>query len=250
MSIFSFFRRPGSSDLTPLEQEVLGALSAELPPAAREILAKQRDAINLVQRHAGGKEVNLYAMRRGRPCYEEHLLFPLQLEEAKLATLEIASSTGKTPLRAEVWLVKGWVFSIQFSKAPQEGLQAGARVLSVKVLRDPMMAVADVHQSPNPDELRTKLPDQYLGLVPEGHNVSIKDWVVYSLSNIRSVAQRDGNYYLVAEKVDMGAVALKEDDVSGQLYYLDYGDDHGERITVPLREFLDTFDGGKVEGRF
>ena len=33
-------------------------------------------------------------------------------------------------------------------------------------------------------------------------------------------------------------------------YYLNYGDDRGEKITVTLRKFLEEFDGGKVIGWF
>lgn len=49
---------------------------------------------------------------------------------------------------------------------------------------------------------------------------------------------------------DKGSLRVKEDESSGQIYYLDYGDDQGEKITVGLRKFLEEFDGGKVVGRF
>ena len=60
----------------------------------------------------------------------------------------------------------------------------------------------------------------------------------------------DGNYYLLADQESLGAVGVREDESSGAIYFLDYNDNRGEKITVGLRKFLETFDGGQVEGRY
>jgi len=239
----------GRPKLSPVESQVLRAVSAELSPTAREVFNKQIDLVNLVQRHADGKEVNLYVMRRGKPVYEEQFLFPLR-REVQLANVEMLGG------RAEVWLVEGWVFSILFDKPPKRILEQGVKIEQVRLLDDPMVAAsADSASDAKRREevratIRSQLPDEYLQLVGKGKEITVNDWAVSGIQGIRKVVQRDGSYYLLAEKEGMGAVGIKEDESAGQLYYLDYGDDRGEKITVSLRKFLEEFDGGKVIGRF
>jgi hypothetical protein len=256
MALFGLSTLFGRSKLSPLESQVLAAVSAELSPAAREIFNGQRDLINLIQRHAAGKEVNLYVMRRGKTCFDERLRFPLKAEETQLATVEMVEGGGRKSLRAGVWLVKGRLFSIEFNKPPREIVEQGANIAMVKILHDPMIPVSERSVSETErrekvlEGIQSKLPDEYLQIVQKGKGVSINEWVVYALQDIRKVVQPDGSYFMLAEKEDMGAVGAKEDEFSGQLYYLDYGDDRGEKITVSLRKFFEEFDGGKVFGRF
>lgn len=255
MTLFGLSMLFGHSKLSSLESQVLDAVSAELSPSGREVFNKQLKLVNLIQRHGDGKEVNLYVMRRGKPFIEKRLLFPL-MSEAQLATVEFLAIEGKKTFKADVWLANGRVFSIEFNKPPQEILEQGASVANVKLLRDPMSVASEATSSDartHNDALaaiQSKLPDQYLQLVDNGKGVSINEWAVCAVQDVRKISQRDANYYLLAEKEDMGAVGVKEGDFSGQLYYLDYADDRGEKITVSLRKFLEEFDGGKVVGRF
>ena len=251
MALFNLSKLFGRSELSTLESHVLTAVSAELPPAARDIFNKQRDSINLIQRHADGKEVNLYAMQRGKPYFDEQSLFPLRTIETQLATVEMVAGGGQKSLRAEVWLVKGWVFSICFNRPPKGFLQSSESVINTKILCDPMKQASEqiVSNGPGGEEalktIRSTLPDEYLRLVRGNEGILINGWSVCEVQDIRKVLQRDGNYYLLAEKKDMGGVAVKEDESSGQLYYLDYGDDRAEKITVNLRTFFEEFDVGK-----
>jgi len=249
MGLFGLSKLFGRSELSPLERQVLAAVAAELSPSAREILNQQRDLINLIQRHADGKEVNLYVMRRGKPCFEDQFRFPLRVEETQLATVEMLGGGGQKSFRAEVWLVKGRLFSIAFNKPPEKLLEHGVNIAKVKILCDPMKpeskdAVSDEQRREQVlKTIQSKLPEEYLQLVGEGKGIVLNDWAISGIQGIRKVVQRDGNYYLLAEKEGMGAIGVKEDEPSGQIYYLDYGDDQGEKITVGLRKFLEEFDG-------
>jgi len=153
-------------------------------------------------------------------------------------------------------LHKGQISSIEFNQSPRKKLAKNLEVTKVEILRDPMKPASEetVSDAQRRDEvlksIQAKLPDEYLQLIGESKSVSINDWVLFSVQAIWKHPKRDGNYYLLAEKEGMGAVGVKEDESSGQLYYLDYGDDRGEKITVSLRKFLEEFDGGKVAGRF
>lgn len=245
----------GGSQLTALEHQVIAAVSAKLPATARRLFDAQISQVNRIQRHPSGKEANFYTMRRGKPSMEERFLFPLRTETL-LATVRLNLGQQEKSLRAEVWLVNGRVFSVDFNKPPGKTPEYEIHVANVKVLRDPMVAAsADLASEAKRREevlatIRSKLPNEYLQLVGEGKGITVNDWGVSGIQDIRKIVQRDGNYYLLAEKEGMGAVGTKEDESSGQLYYLDYGDDRGEKITVSLRKFFEEFDGGKVVGRF
>ncbi|HUS12156.1 MAG TPA: hypothetical protein VMZ30_16945 [Pyrinomonadaceae bacterium] len=255
MTVFGLSKLFRGAQLTPLERRVVGVVSAQLGTDARQLFEAQVNPINKIQRHSSGKEVNLYAMRRGKPSIEERFLFPLRTETL-LAKVQLNLGQEKLPLRAEVWLVNGHVFSIHFNKPPAETPETEIHVANVEILHDPMIAAS---AGPTSDadrreillrNIQSKLPDEYLQLVGDGNGLSINDWAVYELQDVRKVVQRDANYYLLAEKEGAGAVAVKEDELSGRIYYLDYGDDRAEKISVGLQKFFAEFDGGKIAGRF
>ncbi|HWQ91721.1 MAG TPA: hypothetical protein VN673_08620 [Clostridia bacterium] len=253
MGLFSaFFGRPR---LTAVESRVISAVSGKLPPAAKQLFDAQMDRVNRIQRFSSGKEANFYTLKRGKPSLEERFLFPLRTETL-LATVHLNLDQDKKPLRADVWLVNGHVFSVDFNKIPGNPSEEEIHVAKVEILRDAMIAASagSAFETKRREEvlatIRSKLPDEYLQLVGEGQGVTVNDWAVSGIQGIRKVVQRDANYYLLAEKEGMGAIGIKEDESSGQIYYLDYGDDQGEQITVGLRKFLEEFEGGKAGGRF
>jgi hypothetical protein len=245
----------GASQLTPLESRVIAGVSAKLSPPARQLFDAQMGQVNRIQRHSSGKEVNFYPMRRGKPVYDERFLFPLRTETL-LATANLSISGGQNSLRAEVLLVEGWVFSLVFNKPPGKASENAIHLANVEILRDPMIAASadSASEAKRREEvlaaIRSKLPDEYLQLVGEGKGITVNDWAVSGIQGIRKIVDGDGNYYLLAEKEGMGVIGVREDDSSGQLYYLAYEDGGGEKITVGLRKFLEEFDGGKVLGRF
>ena len=253
MSLFTLLFGP--PQLTPSEGRVITAVGEKLSATAKPLFEAQIKAINLIQRHASGKEVNFYTMRRGKPIVVESCLFPLR-SEALLATVLLDLGPGTKSLRAEVRLVAGHVFSVDFNRAPGKLVEKDIHAASVEIGCDPMTPVieAPVLDSRWREEflktIHSKLPDEYLRIAYGKRDSATDDWVIFDLRHIRKVVVRDGNYYLLAEKHGMGAVGIKEDEFSGQIYYLDYGDDRGERITIGLQRFFREFDGGKVAGRF
>ncbi len=255
MALFGLTALFSPPKLTQLESQVLSAVSARLSPMAKEIFTRQIGLVNSIQRFSKGKDVNLRIKKRGKQFLAEELRFPLR-PETLLATVGMGASNAKVKFKAEVWLVNGRVFSIEFNKPPRDILKVGANITEVKILHDPMIpasdeAVSDAARRENLlRTIQSKLPEEYLELVGEGKGLTINDWVVNGIQNIRKIVLRDGDYYLLAEKIDMGAVGVRAGEASGQVYYLDYGDDRGEKISVSLREFFEKFDGGRVTGRF
>lgn len=249
-----------SFTLRPYEQAVLDAWGEHLPPSARTVLSAQLQRLCSYQRQVLEKDLCFFLLgRKPYPRLSPGILFPCRLESCVVARVHVAGSDkagSRNRIRAEVVLHKGQISSIEFNQPPAKKLAHDVEVTKVEILRDPMTPASEetVSDAERREEvlktIQSKLPDEYLRLVGESKGVSVNEWSVCAVQDIRKIPQRDGNYYLLAEKEGMGAIGVKEDESSGQIYYLDYGDDQGEKITVSLRKFLEEFDGGKVVGRF
>jgi hypothetical protein len=123
--------------LRPLERELIVAVAAQLNAGARELLNKQVEQINLVQRHDADKEVNFYSMKGGKPAFDEISRFPTK-QEVKLATVKFKA--GENKVCATFWLVHGHLFSIEFDKSPKKLRDDAVEIQEVKILIDPMIA--------------------------------------------------------------------------------------------------------------
>ncbi|MDP5190418.1 hypothetical protein [Rheinheimera baltica] len=103
--------RPILSDLKKL---VLNSIKNSLTSIVIPIWYQQVQTINKVQRLPRSIEVNFYRMKNGKPQFDESLAFPNKTEELHVATVTVQSFDGKT-LIANVWSVKGFLFSIEYN---------------------------------------------------------------------------------------------------------------------------------------
>jgi len=254
MRVFDWFRQICSGGaLRSWEREVLSAVSRSVSVDARRIFDCQIKQITSIQRYAAGREVNLYRKPGSRPFSfsEEQPLFPL-MNEALLGKIELMGSEVDERMKAEVWLVNGHVFSLVLNRPVEKRLfRNGVRIEKVQILCDPMVVLPEKRRNEILSPIDATLPQEYLTLVSDGKGIVINEWVIHEVSRIRKICQEDGDYYLLADRSDMGAIGVKEGDSSGLLYYLDYGyGDRGKAISLGMKHFVETFDGGKVAGRF
>ena len=108
----------GSRNFYPFELKILAAVQDRLNEESRELLQKQINAINRVQRIAKGVEVNCYQMHHGKSVCNKDICFPILQEEARLATVTLAHPKKNDTLKAVIWIVRGCLFSIVFNKPP------------------------------------------------------------------------------------------------------------------------------------
>lgn len=133
MSLLDRLRgRRGWDLLRPHERAVLEAVGGELSPEGSDLLRRQVDRVEHVQRLSSGTDVSLYppAAERGT---SGPTAFPAQGPELRLATVTLHDATG-TAMRARVGAVWGRVFDITFTGTPSAGL----RVTGVTLHADPM----------------------------------------------------------------------------------------------------------------
>ena len=238
---------------TPLEEKILNAVAQALPPEARERFEAQVAEIVHVQR-LRSKEIDLYPGKHGMP---KELLFPHGPEEKLLALVHIRVPERQEKVRAEVWVVGRRIFSIELNKSIPKGAGENAQVEKVELIYNPMKpeeveALSDQEkQKQILDRIYSKLPEEYFEIIGKEKEITVNDWKVYGIEKIRKACLDDANYYILAEKEDLGVVGVKEDEYTGTLYFLCYDDKKGQRIIIPLKEFLEPeFDGWDLEGKY
>lgn len=116
MPISSFFGKLFGSvaRLSDLESIVLHSVRVQLNGDIAMLWDKQVQAINKIQRLPEGTEVNFYRMKKGRPSFDAELAFPNKMEELLLAKVQIGLPNTTNKLTANVWCVKGFLFSIEY----------------------------------------------------------------------------------------------------------------------------------------
>lgn len=103
------------SQLSEMEWLVLNSVKDRLDARIGALWDEQVRAINKVQRLPEGVEANFYRMRNGRPNFEEKLAFPNKTEELLIARVQIGLPNVPERLTADVWCVKGFLFSLEYN---------------------------------------------------------------------------------------------------------------------------------------
>lgn len=108
-----------SAQLSRLEKTIFDAAGQKLEKKEAQLWNGQLAAINKIHRSPDGKEVNVWAMRGGKPDFPKELCFG-KSEEFKLAVVDVMASAGALTLRGRVWCVGGHVFSIEYKNSFKE----------------------------------------------------------------------------------------------------------------------------------
>jgi hypothetical protein len=103
-----------SHRLSDLERLMLDSVRACLDIHTAELWDKQIQAINKIQRLPEGSEVNFYRMHNGKPSFDSAIAFANKTEELRVAKLEIKLANVTEKLTAIVWVVNGFLFSIEY----------------------------------------------------------------------------------------------------------------------------------------
>ena len=203
-SLVAWFRS-GRSLFRPHEIAVWDALAAALPVPARELLEQQLSAVRMVQRLHRGREVNLYAGRRGSRPWPPDSGFPNQSLELRLATVQLEGYAKGG--QAEVHAVEGHVFQVMFRPSPRELRDPRSiRVVGVTLGEDPMQSIQDDTAT----ELLRRVPTQFRSELEE----------LWQAQSARTLTPRsglytfdldDGTYLMLGQRSDTDFVALRLD---------------------------------------
>jgi hypothetical protein len=260
----------GTANFTPLEKTLLSGLESRLGPTAGDLLRKQINEIDLIQRHSDCREVCCYTKRR-----DPSLTFPARAAEIKFATIEFRIPQQTTRWRADFHLVNGHFFSIDFTPTPKAiRMRTDFEIESAEILHDPMktrppvgsrqVELAELHlrgwlrgwserytlkelYEPLPAnerhqriaEIGVTLPPDYLELTTQCEGLTVNDCGIFGLSQVYEVVLPEWNYYLLAEIDGKGAVGVRAHSTDGILYFLDFGGDGPTRLEGSLHDVIE-----------
>lgn len=118
--------------LRDYEMAILDAVCHSLNEPHRLMLSRRIQHINLVQRQDGGRLVQLYYMKRGRVEFCENERLPTSKEEQRLATVSLDFSEPNSEIVCDLWLVHGFLSSIEFRDSPEAfGEHGSARIQKI-----------------------------------------------------------------------------------------------------------------------
>lgn len=126
------FFRGGTTGFMPLEEQVLNAIAQQLDQDRAAMLRQSMARINLVQRLDGGREVNTYEMRNGKPVLDEAPRLSKSSGEAVLAEFNLSTSSGAKN-KGKVWLVDGRFFALVFEQPTEHMLDDRIESLIVRL---------------------------------------------------------------------------------------------------------------------
>lgn len=102
------------AEVSELERVILNAVRGCLSPDMAAIWDKQLQSVNKIQRLPDGVEVNFYRMQKGKASFDLGIAFPNKTEELLLATVTLKVQGADQQLVASVWMVRGFMFSIEY----------------------------------------------------------------------------------------------------------------------------------------
>jgi hypothetical protein len=250
-----FLQKIFGSQLRPVERRLIEELANELPPEAKSLLLRQVGQVNLVQRHAKDKEVNLYSRKRGSLLFDEDSLFPAGEDAMRIARVSFSVKDRPDLCHVDFWVVGRHIFSLEFNQSPAGIPSDGIEIRKTTVLADPMRPTEPEKRKPITTEVLTgwlkewcvkwhvrelfeplpqserenhlrlidaKLPQDYLELIAQTEGMRIESWLIHGLSKMRDVVMPEENYLVLAENDELGLLAVKKESVDRLVYLFKY----------------------------
>lgn len=220
------------------EQSILYAIVDNLNDEGAKLLTDQIESINYVQRHADGKEVNLYCMRGNKAKFNEDILFPSELQEFKMASVHLRQANGRL-FTADIWVCNGHIFSIEYSVAPPKTSADNLKILDVTILTDPMLKnkedwiKGEVHSwisdklhgnvyvrppldegsyADNLNNILSYLPSDYIDIIKMNNGIRSESIIILGSDRLRKVDIQGNEYTVFAEIPDKGVIAVRHNN--------------------------------------
>lgn len=206
----------------PHEAAVLESLGAQLDIDTAGKLRHQISEINFIQRHSGGREVNLYRRNWLGQINTTKSPFINSSDEYLLGRSENPDQS----LLCDIWVVRGAVFSLLFGHLSKELAATADTTFTCKLLTDPCNISSGPHytvlhddselnalfetenqrgDSSAPEKLTsvysTFLPRDYLQLAAQVGPFQYKSWRIHGLL-ISEALTEDDTFYVVGESLE------------------------------------------------
>lgn len=145
-SIVAFLRK-GDCGFSPLEAELLNEVGRHLDTDRADRLRRRVESINLVQRLDGGRQVNAYALKNGKPAFDEATRLIAEDDERKLATFSFLGAK-QVGYEGTIWLVNGQLFSLEFNNPTEHVLNDHPTDVKVERCDEPARQPSEAEFTP------------------------------------------------------------------------------------------------------
>jgi hypothetical protein len=252
----------------PLEGSVLDAVAAGLEHETRSLFRRQIESVNLIQRHRKNREVNCYSMAKGRPAWDPSLRMKVDAQEYMLAEVRFKVPSNTSSLTAKVFLVDGFIFSIEFdgdveaisfvgdidieqcrifggrslpNAVESEGVKLGgwvgdlARRYGSARVRPPFTA------DPRSDWINKYaglLPAEYLEFIDQANGAEIGDASVLGLDELYIVSAEAGEILILCQLNGLGLIASRKFGEKAEVFRVDYSDSGKLEAVSSFRDAL------------
>ena len=213
---------------SPLEERLIGAVRAVLPPQAQTIFDAQISGITLVQRlPPHWAEISFYRRRHGKVDWSDVPAFP-RTGEFRLA--EVQFSVGGRRHKATLTSISGHIFDFTVIPSPKAIAFAEWNAApSARLLSDPL--TPDSAREPQP------IPKSWSDFLARDRSLA-GDWTLHDSGTAYSTAFADGEFLVLAERGGDQFVLHRIEPLGSSLFYLDSHDGTPEPVKGDI---LDVF---------
>ena len=210
----------------PLEERLIAAVRAVLPPQAQTIFDAQISSITLVQRlPPHWAEISFYRRRHGKVDWSDVPAFP-RTGEFRLA--EVQFSVGGRRHKATLTSISGHIFDFTVIPSPKAIAFADWDAAPcARLLSDPLTPVSAREPQPIPPSWQDFLAR---------HRAFADDWTLHDSGTAYSTAFADGEFLVLAERGGDQFVLHRIEPLGASLFYLDSHDGTPEPIKGDVRD--------------
>lgn len=218
----------------PWEKAAIDAWLREAEVDIHEVACRQLGLVIGFLRHLRGASVYLnygpsFLYKGDFPEFSD---FPL---EKQLAEVRMAIDGEK--VKCQIWAIRGHLSMLEFSKLPR------------RVPRSAKIEILAVKTGPFPsdrkrDELAASLPADYVEIARGPSDKLEQGGIgIMNLDQVYTVNLESGEYWMLAEKPDVGMLGVATEGDGRDVWFLYYDGREPRRLSPSFREALDKAQG-------
>ncbi len=240
--------------LKPYEKRILLSVGDQLSPEKLAPFLKQIEAIHSVERNGRKKEVLCRYRAQDKMMLKDASPFSNSLPERICASVRFQVASLNEAFQAEIGLVNGVLFSIEFNKSPKKIGRKPVAIQEAKIFPetmwpDPVQAPPESLKGPigkwtdkmdfssfhHPlskkafkewvDYFNVSFPTEYLDIIKQTEGMESDNFIIYGLSSLSRVVFPDENYLILSEIKGCGVLTIGRSDSNGSIQFFDFEDE-------------------------
>ena len=236
------------------EKKILLSVGDQLPPEKQTEFIKQIDAIHSLVRNNGKKDVLFRYKAQDKERLQNASPFFNISPERTFASVKFQATELSEDFHAEIGLVNGVLFSIEFNKTPKA---IGRKPVAIQETRIIAESMWPDHDQPPPKTLsgpvgewmdkqgfssfhsplsanaieewkayfNINFPAEYLDIIKQTEGAESDNLIIHGLSNLPRVVFPDENYLILCEIKGCGVLTIGRSGKDNRIQFFHFEDD-------------------------